>query len=258
MTSPGATEPLRVLHAEDDDALAEVVTLALEREAWVDSVVRVPDAEAALAALDREPYDCLLSDLEMPGLSGLELYERVRETHPSLPFVLFTGRPRAVRRGDAPPTYEKGGADALGSLTRGLYRLCVAAGAAVAAPTPGDTSAPARPDAMFYRCRRAPGWPAEVVGPGVTVLLGYEPEAFERGELTYAEDVVHPEDRQWTHDAMEASLSAGDPFEFTYRARRADGDVIRVWERGRGVPGGDAADGDAFVEGFVLPLGGDE
>jgi len=253
-----ATDQLHVLHAEDDDALAEVVALTLERESWVNSVTHVPDAESALAALDKEPYDCLLSDLEMPGLSGLELYERVRESHPALPFVLFTGRSRAVQRDDGPPTYEKGGADGLGSLSRGLFRLCIAGGAGIAPPTAGGPSAPARPDAMFYRCLRAPGWPAEVVGPGVTVLLGYEPEAFERGELLYAEDVVHPDDRRWTHDAMEASLSAGESFEFTYRVRRADGEIIRVWEHGRGVPGDDAADGDTFVEGFVLPLGADE
>lgn len=251
MDSHRATEPLRVLHAEDDDALAEVVALVLERESWVGSVTRVSNAEAALAALEGGSYDCLLSDLEMPGLSGLDLYERVRESFPSLPFVLFTGRPWAAERPDAPPAYAKGGADALESLSRGLYRLCVAADVGIGSPTVDGPSAPARPDAMFYRCRRAPGWPAEVVGPGATVLLGYEPGAFERGDVVYADDVVHPADRQWTHDAMEASLSADDPFEFTYRVRRADGRVVRVWERGRGV---DGDGGDAFVEGFVLPL----
>lgn len=253
MSPSTAIDPLCVLHAEDDDAVADVVALTLEREPWVDSVARVPDAEAALAALERESYDCLLSDLEMPGLSGLDLYERVRESHPSLPFVLFTGRPRATRDRDAPPTYAKGDADALGSLSRGLYRLCIAA-AAIATPVDGDHSPPARPDAMFYRCCQAPGWPAEVVGPGATVLLGYEPGAFERGELVYAEDVVHPDDRRWTHDAMEASLSASEPFEFTYRVCRADGAIVRVWERGQCVPADGATDGDALVEGFVYPL----
>jgi len=91
-----ATDQLHVLHAEDDDALAEVVALTLERESWVNSVTHVPDAESALAALDKEPYDCLLSDLEMPGLSGLELYERVRESHPALPFVAVRSRSGSV------------------------------------------------------------------------------------------------------------------------------------------------------------------
>jgi CheY-like chemotaxis protein len=113
MSPSTATDPLCVLHAEDDDAVADVVALTLEREPWVDSVAQVPDAETALAAFERGSYDCLLSDLAMPGLSGLDLYERVRESHPSLPFVLFTGRPRATRGRDAPPTYATGDADAL-------------------------------------------------------------------------------------------------------------------------------------------------
>ncbi len=245
---------MRVLHAEDDDAYADLTAAVLEREEWVASVTRTPDAQAALTELERDDYDCLLSDLEMPGMSGLELYERVRETDPSIPFVLFTGRRSAAARSTAPPAYTKGGTDALRTLAGGLHRLCAAAHSPLSDEVSGRRWTVERPDAMFYRCRWAAGWPAEVVGPGATVLLGYDPEDLEGGELTYADDIVHPDDRAWTHDAMEASLVSGEPFEFTYRVRRADGEVIRVWERGRGVPDGDETDWGTVVEGFVLPL----
>jgi len=48
------------------------------------------DAEHALRALGREPADLVLSDLAMPGLSGLELLERVQREHPGTDFVLIT------------------------------------------------------------------------------------------------------------------------------------------------------------------------
>jgi len=47
--------------------------------------------EAALEALARDPADLVLSDLAMPGLSGIELLERVRREHPGTDFVVLTG-----------------------------------------------------------------------------------------------------------------------------------------------------------------------
>jgi len=48
-------------------------------------------AEAALEALRREPADLVLSDLTMPGISGLDLLERIRREHPGTDFVVLTG-----------------------------------------------------------------------------------------------------------------------------------------------------------------------
>jgi two-component system, cell cycle response regulator len=48
-------------------------------------------SQAALEALRREPADLVVSDLTMPGLSGIELLEEIRRTHPSTDFMLLTG-----------------------------------------------------------------------------------------------------------------------------------------------------------------------
>ncbi len=48
------------------------------------------DGRQALAALERQPADLVLSDLSMPGLSGLELLARVQREHPGTDFVLVT------------------------------------------------------------------------------------------------------------------------------------------------------------------------
>lgn len=49
------------------------------------------NGDEALQALRRETADLVVSDLEMPGLSGVELLEEVRRSHPNTAFVLLTG-----------------------------------------------------------------------------------------------------------------------------------------------------------------------
>jgi diguanylate cyclase (GGDEF)-like protein len=49
------------------------------------------DGEAALERLRREPADLVLSDITMPGLSGIELLERVRREYPGTDFIVLTG-----------------------------------------------------------------------------------------------------------------------------------------------------------------------
>ncbi len=48
-------------------------------------------AEQALAFLELETYDVILTDLSMPGLSGRDLLEQVRRTHPSTPVIVISG-----------------------------------------------------------------------------------------------------------------------------------------------------------------------
>jgi diguanylate cyclase (GGDEF)-like protein len=67
----------------------------------------VPSAEAALEALRREPAELVVSDLTLPGLSGLDLLERIRRSAPGTAFVLLTAHAsvdsaiRALRMGAA-------------------------------------------------------------------------------------------------------------------------------------------------------------
>ena len=77
----------RVVVVDDSRFHREFARQVLQGEADVDCC---QDAEEALQALDREPADLILSDLTMPGLSGLELLERVQREHPSTDFVLIT------------------------------------------------------------------------------------------------------------------------------------------------------------------------
>ena len=50
-------------------------------------------AEQALAYLDIETYDAVLTDLSMPGLSGREILNYIQEKHPATPVIVISGMP---------------------------------------------------------------------------------------------------------------------------------------------------------------------
>jgi FixJ family two-component response regulator len=62
-------------------------------------------AEAFMAEYGRDHFDCLITDVSMPGRSGLELQERLRELGSSMPVIIITAdtspatRARALRGG---------------------------------------------------------------------------------------------------------------------------------------------------------------
>src|SRR5512140_1296494 len=51
-----------------------------------------PDGTTALAALDRNTYDCILVDLDMPGCNGIEVIARAKQLSPDTEAVVLTGK----------------------------------------------------------------------------------------------------------------------------------------------------------------------
>ncbi|WP_336037106.1 response regulator [Halobacterium yunchengense] len=86
------TESIRVLHVDDEPDFAELAGELLEREDDRIEVLTATSVEEGLSLLAANDVDCVVSDYEMPEQTGVEFLERVRETYPDLPFVLFTGK----------------------------------------------------------------------------------------------------------------------------------------------------------------------
>ncbi len=85
LTVPGR---LRVLVAEDNMVLRRVFEEQLRVLGCTARVVE--DADTALACLDSEHFDVLITDLSMPGMDGYALSERVRAQWPAMPVIVAT------------------------------------------------------------------------------------------------------------------------------------------------------------------------
>jgi DNA-binding response OmpR family regulator len=85
-------ERTRILVVDDDPILREFASVYLS--APLCQVVSAPDAIAALDILSREEFDIVLADIEMPGMSGFELVQRMRVDAKlrTVPVVMITCR----------------------------------------------------------------------------------------------------------------------------------------------------------------------
>lgn len=84
--------PIRVLHVDDEPDFASMAGELLTRVDDRFVVEPVTSAAAGLEQLEEGEFDCVVSDYDMPGLSGIEFLKEVREHHTELPFILFTGK----------------------------------------------------------------------------------------------------------------------------------------------------------------------
>jgi two-component system NtrC family response regulator len=81
---------LKLLFADDERSLQEVMRLELPRMGH--EVTVCPDGTTAAAALERNVYDCILVDLDMPGLKGIEVIARAKQLSPETDAIILTGK----------------------------------------------------------------------------------------------------------------------------------------------------------------------
>lgn len=55
------------------------------------SAVAVPAAESALARLSEQSFDAVMTDVSLPGMSGIDLAKELSRQYPSLPVVISSG-----------------------------------------------------------------------------------------------------------------------------------------------------------------------
>ena len=79
---------LNVWLVDDDASIRWVLERALRQGGM--SPTAFDHADTALAALRRDRPDVLITDIRMPGRSGLELLTEIRDSHPELPVIVMT------------------------------------------------------------------------------------------------------------------------------------------------------------------------
>ncbi len=80
---------LNVLLVDDDPRIRSTLRGVLEDEGH--TVAEAPDGPQALAALESRPFDAVLLDVNMPGISGLEALVTIRELSPSTGVIMVSG-----------------------------------------------------------------------------------------------------------------------------------------------------------------------
>jgi hypothetical protein len=84
-------QTLNILHLEDDPFIAELTQLELQRNNIPCHWVTAETGQAFLAALDREHFDVILSDMSVPGIDGQRALQVAKTKCPETPFVFVTG-----------------------------------------------------------------------------------------------------------------------------------------------------------------------
>jgi DNA-binding NtrC family response regulator len=86
--SPEVTKPARILVVDDDHGQRSLLETFLRAKGY--RTQSAASGEAALQLLAEETFSMMISDVRMPGMSGIETFRRVRQRHQSLPVLLVT------------------------------------------------------------------------------------------------------------------------------------------------------------------------
>lgn len=82
--------PVRVLVVDDEQSLAELVSMALRYEGW--DIHIASDGAGALKLARRTQPDVVVLDVMLPDISGLEVLRQLRDLYPGLPLLLLTAK----------------------------------------------------------------------------------------------------------------------------------------------------------------------
>ncbi len=130
----------RVLIVDDDFDMREALGILISGDGHTCELA--PDAATALEIVERMSCDVVISDVRMGGMNGLELLDRVKQSHPALPFIVITGAGAihqavdAIKRGAFDYVVKPCGADDL---------LKVVASSLEWRSTPGEITPRSRP-----------------------------------------------------------------------------------------------------------------
>ncbi len=230
------TAPIEVLHVDDDPSVLEITKSFIETKTERLTITTVSTPTEVLAELRERTYHCVISDYEMPIHDGLELLNQVREQHPDLPFVLFTGKGSEEIAADAINAgvtgyLQKGGPDQIQRLANRVEH------AAVEYRTRIESE-------RYSTVLRALGYPTyvvndeaefEYVNRAFVELTGYDREEI----IGSAPGLIKSEAGVETANEMLADIvSSGGPDRRKFRVdiQRADGDIVPCYDHMAALP----------------------
>ena len=77
-----------ILVVDDERSMRDFLKILLEKEG--NDVVTAENGKAALDAIKKYEFDTVVTDIRMPGMTGIELLEQIKEDLPDLPVIMIT------------------------------------------------------------------------------------------------------------------------------------------------------------------------
>jgi two-component system, cell cycle sensor histidine kinase and response regulator CckA len=81
---------LKTLVVDDEDGLCEIITEVL-KTLDIESKAALSGEEALDIAAQNDPFDLFIIDMNMPGMTGEETYNHLKEKYPDIPLVFMSG-----------------------------------------------------------------------------------------------------------------------------------------------------------------------
>ena len=82
------SEKKKILINEDEKPLAHALELKLSHEGF--AIVATPSGEEGLQYLEKEHFDCVLTDLIIPGIDGFKVLATIQEKNMKVPVIVMT------------------------------------------------------------------------------------------------------------------------------------------------------------------------
>jgi len=233
--SPGDT--ITVLHVDDEPDFADLVGTFLEREDDRITVRTATSPAAGLTEIREHDIDCVVSDYDMPETNGIEFLGTVRDSHPDLPFILYTGKGSeevasdAISAGVTDYLQKEGGTEQYAILANRIENAVTQFRAEQEIERTHEyyhTIFEHTSDIVMITDEAAR---IDYVAPSIERILGYAPDDIvgtEAFELIHADDIDVAEEA--LTDLMEG---AGEIAAVEFRAAHADGSWRWVEARGR-------------------------
>ena len=126
MTASEASVKGNILIADDEETVRQSLAEVLRDESY--EVTDVEDGKAAMAALDTQEFDLVLSDIRMPGVDSRKVVQHIRNSdRPYTPIIGFSGTPWLIDNNQFDAVFTK--PFSLEDLMNSVQHLSMQAGA---------------------------------------------------------------------------------------------------------------------------------